>query len=456
MEIRKKLTLQFTAIVAALLLVSLLVIYFLFSSFRKEDFKDRLINKTKSIAQLITETEGVEPKLLERIEKNNPTSLPKERITAYNSRNRIIYASGDNEDKIISIAYIEQIRNEGSIYVKKNKTELFGYYYKGSRDNVVVICAASDVFGFRKLNNLKATLIVVFFVSLILVFYIGRIFAAKALKPISDVINQVNEIDITNIETRVKAGSGKDEIAILADTFNNMLERLERAFKTQKDFIANVSHELRTPLTVITGQLEVILLKKRTAHEYRKTLYSVLDDMKNLNNLTNRLLVLLRADSTLKDSEFTMVRIDDIIWKARAEVLKRNEGYNVEISFDGSIEGEHHFQISGNYELLKIVFINLMDNGCKYSFDKQVIIHLLVVDQALEIKFIDKGIGIPENEIKQILNPFYRASNVSKSTGHGIGLSLVEKIIRLHNGKLDITSILHKGTEVRLLFPICV
>ncbi len=454
MEIRKIINYRFTGIVGILLMISLLVIYILFAVFRKDEFKDRLINKTKSIAQLIAETESVESGLLERIEKNNPTSLPNERILAFNGKNEIIFKSGINSTFIHSDSLIQRAIKEKLFYQRVEETETVGIYYKGTKEKVVVICSAHDVFGFRKLRKLGIILLTVFFISLLLVFYIGYKFSANALSPISDVINQVKKIDISCIYNRVKAGNGKDEIAILAGTFNNMLERLETAFEVQKDFIANASHELRTPLTAITGQIEVCLMQGRNTSEYKKVLTSVLEDIKSLNKLTNHLLIILRAESTSVDRDFELFRIDDILWSARAEILKLNSNYLIDIAFDESIDGEHHFQILGNRELLKSTFINIIDNGCKYSTSNQVNISLAVHNSSLEVKFTDKGIGIPKEEIESVFQPFYRATNTTNKKGHGIGLSIVEKIIAIHNGTVNISSIIEKGTTVTLLLPL--
>ena len=109
-------------------------------------------------------------------------------------------------------------------------------------------------------------------------------------------------IGVANLDARISEGNGKDELSQLAQTFNKMLERIESAFKTQKNFIANASHELRTPLTVITGHLEVILMNARKNEEYRKTIISVLGNIKNLNHISNRLLQLAQASSEFSEA----------------------------------------------------------------------------------------------------------------------------------------------------------
>lgn len=454
MEIKKKITIQFTGIVAVLLAISLLLICLLFSSYRKEDFKERLSKKALSIAQLIAETDKLEPELLKRIEKNNPTSLPNEKIIVFDENSEIIYSSGNNNSIHITDELLSSIMATKEIYIKKGLDEIKGHYYEGSSGKVVVLCSARDIFGYRKLKTLRVILLGVFSLCLVLTYFLGKLFASRALKPISEIIQQVNNIDSNNLQQRVMAGSGKDEISTLATTFNNMLDRLEHTFKTQKEFIANASHELRTPLTSITGNLEVTLLKERSVQEYKQSISLTLDEVKNLNRLSNRLLTLLRTGTAISDNTFTELRIDDVLWKARAEHLKKNKKHDVQIHFDNSIDGEKSFQHNGNAELLRTAFLNIIDNGCKYSSNNKVDIHLSIENDKLKIAFKDKGIGIPELEIDKISQPFYRASNVKKRKGHGIGMSLIERIITLHNGKMYISSYLDKGTTITIFFSL--
>lgn len=290
----------------------------------------------------------------------------------------------------------------------------------------------------------------VFLVSLIPAWFLGRYISGKALRPLKDFESQLINIDASHLDFRLKDDTGNEDIDRLAATFNEMLDRIDSAFSGQEDFIANVSHELRTPLTSVTGQIEVGLLKERSVEEYKQTLQSVLEDIKNLNSLTNRLLVLLRAESIKEEDNFTLVRVDDILWKARSECLSRNKNYQAEILFDKSIGGENHLSVHGNPDLLKTAFVNLIENGCKYSPSGKVEINLLRKEDRLQLCFRDEGIGIPEKELALVLLPFYRASNAVKRGGHGIGLSLVDRIVAAHKGSIDIESEVGKGTLVKM------
>ncbi len=454
MEIRKKITYQFIGIVAIILFLSLISIYISFSESRKEEFYDRLASKAKLVAQMLIEIDEIDTEVLRKIEMNNPLSLPNEKIIIYDYRNSIIYSSDEDDRLIISDELINKVRLIEELKLKQKPFEIYGQFYTGQYDRIVVFAAATDIFGILKLKRLRIILIIVFVTSLIIIFFSGRLFAARSLYPISEIITHVDQIGVGNLNERVDEGNGKDELARLASTFNKMLERLETAFEIQKNFIANASHELRTPLTAISGQMEVVLLKKRTNEEYQNTLHSVLEDIKNLNNVSNRLLLLAQASSDFGEVDFSKFRIDDALWQARNEILKRNPGFSVNIDFDEKIDEEEKLIVHGNDLLLKTAIGNLIDNACKYSKDNAVHVKLVNEDNMLIIKFIDNGIGISGEEIKMIFQPFYRSRNVMNTKGHGLGLSLVEKIVQLHKGNINVLSEPGKGSEFTIILPV--
>jgi signal transduction histidine kinase len=454
MEIRRKLTYQFIGMVAFILLFSLVAIYVSFSQSRKEEFYDRLGSKAKLVAQMLIDIDEIDSDLLKKIEKNNPLSLSGEKIVIFDYENKQIYSTDEDTTLIFPISFIKQVRLKTEVRFRQKEYEVIGQYYTGQSDRIVVFAAATDIFGINKLQRLRIIMLFVFIASLVIVFIAGRIFAMRALEPISNIVKQVNRIEVTNLNARLDKGNEKDEIAHLAQTFNKMLERLEVAFMIQKSFIANASHELRTPLTVITGQLEVVLMKARTNEEYKNTLILVLNEIKNLNLLSNKLLLLAQTSTKGSDVNFLPTRIDDVLWKAQKEVLTRNKNYIVEIMFGDGIDDESKLSVLGNELLLKTALTNLMDNACKYSENHYAEVRLNATDKELSIQFIDQGIGIPKEELELIFHPFFRSKNVIHVAGHGIGLSLVEKIVAQHKGSIYVSSEIGKGSVFTLQIPI--
>jgi signal transduction histidine kinase len=232
-----------------------------------------------------------------------------------------------------------------------------------------------------------------------------------------------------------------------------MLDRIESAFKIQRTFVANASHELKNMLTVITAQLEVSMMKERSVPDYQRTIQSVTEDIKNLNIVSNRLLELakLSADDTINQSN--AVRIDELIWQCRSEILKRNAHNKVNFVIEELPEEEEKLYLKGSETLLKTSFLNLMENACKFSPNKEVIVGLTINDKHIQITFTDRGIGIPAEDLPYIFEPFHRGKNTLNIRGHGIGLSIVSRIIQLHKGIIRVYSKLNEGTTFTVEFP---
>jgi signal transduction histidine kinase len=195
-------------------------------------------------------------------------------------------------------------------------------------------------------------------------------------------------------------------------------------------------------------------MKARTDKQYRETLMLVLNEIKNLNLLSNKLLLLAHTSTDQAHLNFTPVRIDDVLWKARNEILTRNKEYSIDIYFGDNMDDDIKMSVLGNELLLKTAINNLMENACKYSNNHRAEIKLDASESKLIIQFIDQGIGIPEQDLTMIFQPFFRSKNVFNISGHGIGLSLVDKIIAQHHGQIEVTSKPEKGSTFTIILSI--
>lgn len=446
MNIKSKLTYRLLAMVSGIWLFASLSIYIFSAEYRKEEFYRRLESKAKTAAKLLIEFDEVDAKLLKKIESANPIKLPSEKIVIYDYNNEEIFST--NQDLLIAISppILDRIRLEGEVHWDQDDIEIIGLLYTDRYERFAVIAAANDVFGKSKLDNLLNILIIVFLFSIIIVTLMGRVYAKTALQPISAVVDEVNTIGVSNLDKRISEGNGKDEIAILGITFNRMLVRLQDAFKSQRSFISNASHEMRTPMTSILSQIDVSLLKEREKEDYIQTLRSVREDVKNLANLTSKLLLLARTEAFSEN--FSHQRIDAIIWQIVSETAQRNAHYKIRVKISSMIDDEKQLTVFGNEQMLKSVFLNLIDNACKFSANHEVDVSLSSVDNEIVLQFTDQGIGIPKEEFARITQPFFRASNAVAISGHGIGLSLAKNIVDIHQGIMEIHSIESSGTTV--------
>lgn len=451
MNIRTWITLWFISIVAIIIFLASLLIYVLSADYREDSFYTRLNDKANNTAKLLIEVDEVDVSLLRKIEKVDQGMLENEEIMIFDSRDDVLYTSDKEHFLSVDSVLLKRIRSEEELRYRQGQYEVIGFVFRGRDSETVVIAAATDTTGMNKLKNLRTVLIIVFIISILAASISGWFFAGKALQPISRVVRQVDDIEISSLDLRVDEGNGKDEIAFLSQTFNRMLGRLQTSFNVQKDFIANASHELRTPLTSITGQLEVALLNVRSEDEYQKVVASVLDDIKTLNKLSHRLLLLAQTETSQRKSD--LLRIDELVWQIHDDLIRRNPDYSIGINLNEMMDDDK-LTISGDEQLIKTAISNIFENGCKYSPDRAVRLLIHTEENKLVLEFKDQGIGIPESDIDAIFQPFYRGDNTTGIKGSGIGLSLVKHIVILHGGDVRISSTVNLGTTVVVRFPL--
>lgn len=139
---------------------------------------------------------------------------------------------------------------------------------------------------------------------------------------------------------------------------------------------------------------------------------------------------------------------------ARSDVLHNQPDYKVDMLFEKEIEDDHFISLNGNEYLLKVAFINLIENGCKFSKDLYSIISINYYEKNIILKFSDNGIGINEKDLPEIFTPFYRGQNRKFTDGNGVGLFLAKKIINIHNGQISVESKENIGTSFTIILPI--
>lgn len=454
MKIRTKLALNFFVLVAIVVFIITFSIYFFFANYRQADFYRRLKNRALNTALVLVQIKQIDAELLKKMEQENPANLPNQFVTVYDMNNKELYSS--DVEKIIpfDISFLNKVRQEGEIKLVKNNYEILGFSFKEGNESLLIVAGASDVYGLNALDNLRNIILITFFLSLVIVPIFGWLFSGRALKPISKIVKEVDSITAASLDQRLDEGHRKDELGKLAQTFNRMLSRIESAFLAQKNFIANASHELKTPFTVMAGEIEVTLLHNRDNQYYIKILRSVLDGIKRFNKLSTQLLLLAQTSAEFPQKRFSVLRVDDFLWDAKTELERLHNDYTIEILF--GLDLTHDLlTIMGDELLLKVLIMNLMDNGCKYSDNHKVQVTLTTLPgKIISIEFLNSGEGIQPSELEKIFDPFYRGKVNRKINGFGVGLSLAAKIAKLHAGKILVESIPKPVTRFTLILPV--
>lgn len=446
MNIKIRLSLQFTLIVAGILLFfSILVYYFSYTS-QLAKFREDLLDGAKNTAILLINVVEVDSSLLKKIHQST-ISWEKEEIALTDSAFNLVYG---NNIQYLSEKVMRVNSNKGDINffsLGEKDGVCYKHNFKNKTYNVFVM--AFDNSRPENLSELRGILFWSILFSIWLSVLLSYFFSKKAIQPISRIIKSVKNINSSRLNIRLNEGNRKDEMDQLAITFNEMLTDLEIAFKNQEDFISNASHELRTPLTVMIGESDYLLSHNRKKEEYINHITGFVNDLKTLNLLLNSLLELAQITRD-KSILLSNVRIDEIVYNAIHQVKTKYKGRKIlpKIQYP---EKDNELLINGNSGLLTIAFKNLIDNACKFSND-DVTVEFLIQYKFIKIDISDNGIGIPSNELETIYLPFKRASNVKFKGGFGVGLSLVKKIIELHDATLKVNSVENEGTRIELIF----
>ena len=456
MQIRVRLTLQFILIAASILVVAFFYIHFQFKLNLQDEYYDSLRSKALLIAEMVAGKKTDEQEF--KIEAPTETSSPlvadyPENISIYTPDGKRLYSFNPAPNDIKQAAF-DDVRIYGECRFPHGKFSALAipYMNKAGEDYVVI---AESVFDQVHLDNLTQILILVFLISITLVAIGGWFFARQALAPMSRIMNQVDALLPTDMSHRLVTTNQHDELSRLVITFNKLLDRIQQVFGLQKMFLSNISHELKNPLNVIVSQVEVTLQNERSEEEYVATLSSVLSDVKELNDVADKLMQMARINSDGAMIRFQPLRIDEMIWQTKETLLKNHPEYTIHFEVVNLPDVEQKLFFNGNEQLLRTALINLMDNGCKFSPDKQVKASLSFSSEgAIIIEFTDNGPGIPQEELPMIFNAFYRSPRTSTIKGSGIGLSLVQSILKLHRIELNVNSRSGHGTTFILIFPV--
>jgi signal transduction histidine kinase len=445
-KIRLKLTFLFATLFGALLLAFALAIYFTNARQREQEYYNRLrqlaITKTSLLLQA-----GVQPAVLQLIYKNSLNTLPQEEVAVFDTAFHLLYHDAGDIDKVKETrTMIDSIIAFKEIHFYYEDVQVTGFIYPFKGTTYVITAAARDEDGLARLKALRWELALAFAITIGLTLLAGTFFARKALQPVSKMVDNVSAISASRLDLRLNTGNGRDEIAELAVTFNHMLDRLQQSFEAQKQFVSNISHEIRTPLAAIITETEVAAMKQRSPDQYREALRQILHDARRLSRLSGDLLDLAKASYDPSGISFKELRVDEVLLDARQFILQTNPTWHVVLLFEKEIEEDDRITIPGNEYLLKVAFANLIENAGKFSPDHRCCISIGFHQRHTLLRFTDSGIGIPAGDLDNIFIPFYRGANKQYAPGNGIGLSLTQRIIHLHQGAITVESQSGKGT----------
>src|SRR5215211_7409646 len=276
----------------------------------------------------------------------------------------------------------------------------------------------------------------------------GYWLAARALQPIDQITSTARRISAKDLSARLNLPVTDDEVGRLANTFDDMLSRLDKSFRRERQFTTDASHELRTPLTAMQAVLGMIREKPRTTKEYQEALEDLSEEVDRLRTLTEDLLHLARGDRK-QEVVFEQVNLSTLMEDVSDSLqpLMTAKGLNFKCDI------ERDLRMRGDSDDLIRLFVNLLDNAIKFTEQGEIGITAEVQNKTISIEIKDTGIGINAKHLPHIFDRFYRTDESRTTPGSGLGLSIAKDIVQQHGGKIEAASTINQGSVFKIVFP---
>lgn len=447
MKIRDRLSVSFSVVASITLLVFGLAIYFFFSLYRKGEFNNRLKQRIEVTEKMFLEKENFSEQAFLTIQQQFLNKLPEE-------TEEVVELTDAYENQIKQAypkEFLSDLLADKEAFFETDDLQGAGRLFHVNGKDYLVILTATDYVGRRLMGHFLTIIFIGLAVCILAMIVVSHGISSRILNSILQKIEKANSISAKNLHERLEVKNPDDELGQLAIAFNHLLDRVAVAFETQKSFVDSASHEIRNPLTAIMGETEFALQRERSKEEYIHSLQIVSEEADRLNSLVNSLLKLSNISSKATAMQIETLSVYETLKSSLEKLTFLNADQKVKLNL-GANESA---LIMGNIHLLETAFINLMDNACKFSYNGPVMVTLNKdSEDSITISIVDEGIGIPEEDIPKLIQPFHRANNARKIDGIGIGIPLTAKIIELHRGSLLFKSQLNKGTEVQITLPL--
>ncbi len=436
MTLKNRISLLVSLLFTILFGLASTVIFVLYSNFRKEEFRDRLEIKALSNIKLLVNVKEVDDQLLKIIDQNSINKLYDEKTLVFDSHFKLIYSSIDDAKINWSVEDLKYLKKHKTFFKQQGDYEVYGVFYDTKDKDFYALISATDDYGKRKLLFLRYTLIISYILFTCICWVLTSFMVKKAMNPLSLFHQKIKNINENNLDTRIASKSNKDEIDLIANEFNFMMDRIEVSYQKQKEFTAHASHELRTPLSRITAQIENTVADPATSAKGKTFLTTILSDVNHLTELISSLLILSKIDSNKNNEDNEVHRMDEILFSAIENLKKSFPEFIILFEIEESDNLDTALEVKGNKNLLEIALINVLKNACVYSDNKQALVKISTQGNHLVISVLNTGKTLSEAEQKNLFQPFMRGKNSKGTSGFGLGLRIVNRILTLHKSSI--------------------
>lgn len=342
-----------------------------------------------------------------------------------------------------------------NIGVKVNKNRVYFLYDKAYRvedQNLKLVIYNDITILIFEIITIGAAAILLFIISSLTIYVRGNYLTKKAFGVLDELIEKANNISSQNLNLRLNVSDSTDELIEFALTFNRMMDRIEKAYEKQNQFVSDASHELRTPISVIQGYARMLdRWGKDDKDILQESIQAINKESKNMQDLVDKLLFIARNDKDtllLVKNNFSM---SELIEELVRDTLLLETNRNIESNVEPVIS------LYGDRDRIKQALRVFVDNALKYTEPgQQIFIGLAVEDNYGVVTVRDTGRGIPEEFLPNIFDRFFRvdASRERDKGGHGLGLSIARIIVLRHGGRIKVASKLGEGTRFKIYLPL--
>lgn len=451
-----RLTVWYTAVLSlALILFSVALRYSLAHQLRR-DLDNSLRNQARGLEEYLQiEEQYNAPHLAHEIDEYSRSMPSDHLLAAFNSEGQPIYLSTPGVTQLASAKHRGSTQRPTWRIHWMHRPYLATLHEVPLREGVftVFLAISSEPIehALERLNMLLAVIVPGFLIAGALG---GYWLSRRALSPVQQITEKARSIGVNNLSERLAVPKTRDEIQRLAETWNDMLERLESAVAKISQFTADASHELRTPIAIVRFAAERALRRSRTEAEYQEALFQIQNESERMTGLIEDLLYLARADAGAQLMEKEDVDLAEMVRTTCGdfEPLASAKGIALERTVPDEIA-----PVLGSDSALRRMLRILLDNAIKYTpAGGSVSVSLSREDGRVLLAVSDTGIGIPEQSQRQIFQRFFRAdpSRSKESGGYGLGLSIARTIAYQHSASIQMQSKTGRGSTFSIAIPI--
>ena len=355
-------------------------------------------------------------------------------------------------DTVPETDFFPRLKQQGSVFFRNLfSREEVGFYYESGGQNWYARLRIHDFI--RSWMILMGGLLLCDLFRMAYFFRHERRLNRRVLAPIQDIASMAETLSESNLSNRINIAGTKNELKDLATVINRMLDRIERSYNSQKQFVSDASHELRTPIAVIRGYTDMLRRWGKDDPEIlEEGITAISQETESMKDLVESLLFLARHDKKTLMMEFSAFDVAELIREIRKEEAMVHTGHQFVIM------GTESLRICADRNMMKQVLRILCDNAVKYSPEGTTVTLSCAEQQDgnCRLSVSDEGQGISQEDLPKIFDRFYRSDKArqSETGGHGLGLSIARIIVVAHGGKINVRSKPGCGTVFSVILPI--